>query len=114
MVNVLIYLKSEIDPNQVVKRLLEERIIAKATIDLDNISYEFNEGVLVVKNYSIVTIQTRSLLFTDLVQIVELEFSSEIPIYSLPITQSNTWFDKYIRQQTKHPKELKDEKATKS
>ena len=44
MVNVLIYLKSEIDPHQVVRRLLEERIIAKATIDLDNISYEFNDG----------------------------------------------------------------------
>ena len=49
MVNVLIYLNSEIDPFLVVKRLLEEKIIAKATIDLDNISYEFNDGNLVTK-----------------------------------------------------------------
>jgi uncharacterized protein involved in tolerance to divalent cations len=109
MVNVLIYLKSEFDPNLVVKRLLEERIIAKATIDLDNTSYEFNGGNLEIKKYTIVTIQTRSLLFSKLVEMVETEFSSEIPIYSIPITQSNNWFDQYIREQTKHPKELKDE-----
>jgi uncharacterized protein involved in tolerance to divalent cations len=109
MVNVLIYLNSEFDPNLVVKRLLEERIIAKATIDLDNTSYEFNDGDLVIKKYSIVTIQTRSLLFSKLVEMVETEFSTELPIYSLPITQSNNWFDQFIREQTKHPKELKDE-----
>ena len=109
MVNVLIYLNSEFDPNLVVKRLLEERIIAKATIDLDNISYEFNDGDLVIKKYSIVTIQTRSLLFSKLVEMVETEFSTELPIYSLPITQSNNWFDQFIREQTRHPKELKDE-----
>jgi uncharacterized protein involved in tolerance to divalent cations len=103
------YLKSEFDPNLLVKRLLEERIIAKATIDLDNTSYEFNGGNLEIKNYTIVTIQTRSLLFSKLVEMVETEFSSEIPIYSIPITQSNNWFDQYIREQTKHPKELKDE-----
>lgn len=114
MVNVLIYLKSEIDPRQVVRRLLEKRIIAKATIDLDNISYEFNDGEHLIKNYTIVTIQTRSLLFSNLVEIIEREFSPEIPIYSLPITQSNRWFDHYIRQQTKYPKEIKDEKTTKN
>jgi uncharacterized protein involved in tolerance to divalent cations len=112
MVNVLIYLNSEIDPFLVVKRLLEEKIIAKATIDLDNISYEINDGNLVTKEYTIVTIQTRSSLFSKLVNIVESDFSSKIPIYSLPITQSNNWFDQYIREQTIKPKELKDEENT--
>jgi uncharacterized protein involved in tolerance to divalent cations len=92
--------------------LLEEKIIAKATIDLDNISYEFNDGNLVTKEYTIVTIQTRSSLFSKLVNIVESDFSSKIPIYSLPITQSNNWFDQYIREQTIKPKELKDEENT--
>lgn len=109
MVNVLIYLNSEFDPNLVVKRLLEERIIAKATIDLDNTSYEYNDGDFVIKKYSIVTIQTRSLLFSKLVEMVEKEFSPELPIYSIPITQSNHWFDQFIREQTRHPKELKNE-----
>jgi hypothetical protein len=51
-------------------------------------------------------------LFSKLVNIVESDFSSKIPIYSLPITQSNNWFDQYIREQTIKPKELKDEENT--
>jgi uncharacterized protein involved in tolerance to divalent cations len=101
MVNVLIYLNSDYDPHQLVEQLLNQRLIAKATIDFDNKSYQMEEGEIVVRHYNVLTIQTQSLLFTKLEQFVEREYASSIPIYSLPITQSNSWFDNYVRNQTK-------------
>jgi hypothetical protein len=59
------------------------------------------EGEIIVRHYNVLTIQTQSLLFSQLEQFVEREYASSIPIYSLPITQSNSWFDNYVRNQTK-------------
>lgn len=101
MVNVLIYLNSDYDPHKLVEQLLLQKLIAKATIDFDNKSYQMEEGEIVVRHYNVLTIQTQSLLFTKLEQFVEREYASSIPIYSLPITQSNSWFDNYVRNQTK-------------
>lgn len=101
MVNVLIYLNSDYDPHMLVEQLLRQKLIAKATIDFDNKSYQMEEDEIVVRHYNVLTIQTQSLLFTKLEQFVEREYASSIPIYSLPITQSNSWFDNYVRNQTK-------------
>jgi hypothetical protein len=84
-----------------VEQLFEEKLIAKATIDLDNKSYQMEENGLVIRHYNVLTLQTRSLLFTKLEQFVEKSYGASIPIYSLPITQSNSWFDNYVRNQTK-------------
>lgn len=101
MVNVLIYLSIEHDPHKLVEQLLHEKLIAKATIDFDNKSYELQDGQIVIRHYNVLTIQSRSMLFTKLEQWVKRECSANIPIYSLPITQSNSWFDNYVRNQTK-------------
>jgi uncharacterized protein involved in tolerance to divalent cations len=100
MVNVLIYLHSQKDAMQLVELLLHEKLIAKATIDKHNQSFELKDGKVKIKTYNIVTIQTKSMLFTKISKIVENEFSPETPIYSLPITQSNSWFDDFVRKQT--------------
>lgn len=100
MVNVLIYLNSQKDAMHLVELLLHEKLIAKATIDEDNKSFELNNGNVEIKTYNIVTIQTKSMLFSKISKIVEKEFSPETPIYSLPITQSNSWFDEFVRRQT--------------
>jgi uncharacterized protein involved in tolerance to divalent cations len=101
MVNVLIYLKTDFDPHQLVEQLFQKKLIAKATIDLDNKSYQMEGDDLVIRHYNVLTIQTRSLLFSKLEQFVEQTIGANIPIYSLPITQSNSWFDNYVRNQTK-------------
>jgi uncharacterized protein involved in tolerance to divalent cations len=100
MVNVLIYLNSQTHPEELVELLLKSKLIAKATIDANNESFELYNGEIITKKYSIVTIQTKSLLFTQIVRLVEENYSANIPIYSLPITQSNHWFDEYVREQT--------------
>ena len=41
MVNVLIYLKKEDSAKELVKYLLEEKLIASATIDENNISFNY-------------------------------------------------------------------------
>jgi uncharacterized protein involved in tolerance to divalent cations len=100
MVNVLIYLNSQTHPEELVELLLKSKLIAKATIDANNESFELHNGEIITKEYSIVTIQTKSLLFTQIVRLVEENYSANIPIYSLPITQSNHWFDEFVREQT--------------
>lgn len=100
MVNVLIYLNSQTNPEELVELLLKSELIAKATIDADNESFELCDGEMTTKKYSIVTIQTKSLLFSKIVKLVEENYSANIPIYSLPITQSNHWFDEFVREQT--------------
>jgi uncharacterized protein involved in tolerance to divalent cations len=100
MVNVLIYLNSQTNPEELVELLLKSKLIAKATIDTDNESFELYNGEIITRKYSIVTIQTKSLLFTQIVKLVEENYSANIPIYSLPITQSNHWFDEFVRKQT--------------
>lgn len=100
MVNVLIYLNSQTNPVELVELLLKSNLIAKATIDVNNESFELYNGKITTKKYSIVTIQTKSLLFSKIVTLIEENFSANIPIYSLPITQSNHWFDEFVREQT--------------
>jgi uncharacterized protein involved in tolerance to divalent cations len=100
MVNVLIYLNNQKDAMQLVELLLHEKLIAKATIDKDNRSFEMIDGNVEMKAYNVVTIQTKSMLFSHISKIVAKEFSPETPIYSLPITQSNSWFDEFVRKQT--------------
>jgi hypothetical protein len=43
MVNVIIYLKKEHNPKELVKFLLTEKLIAPASIDENNISYELGD-----------------------------------------------------------------------
>ncbi len=102
MINVIIYLKKEQDPMGLVKQLLRKKLIAKASIDFDNHSYKLsdNEIDFIEETYSVVTAQTRSVLFNDIVAFVEAEFGPSVPINSVPIVASNKMFDTIIRQNT--------------
>ena len=101
MVNIVIYLNDSFDPDRIVESLLEKKLIAKATVDRDNKSYEFGHNGIETKCYSIITMQTKSMLFSEISDIVASQFSADIPIYSLPITQSNKWFDEFVRTNTR-------------
>jgi hypothetical protein len=102
MINVIIYLKKEQNPMELVKQLLTKKLIAKASIDFDNHSYKLadNESDFIEETYSVVTAQTRSVLFNDIVSFVETEFGPTVPINSVPIVASNKMFDTIIRQNT--------------
>lgn len=102
MINVVIYLTKEQKPMNLVKQLLTKKLIAKASIDFDNHSYKLAENGIdfIEETYSVVTAQTRSVLFNDIVSFIESEFGPSVPINSVPIVASNKMFDTIIRQNT--------------
>ncbi len=100
MVNIIIYLNQNHPAQELVNELLEEGLIANASIDKDNISYKKeSEGVVQTVN-TVITCQTKSMLFSTIESLIKQKYGEEIPIYSLPIIQSNSSFDQMIRNRT--------------
>lgn len=100
MINVYISLKKEENAEELVSKLIGLKLIAHASIDSDNLSYIANAGTVTKQIVSLITAQTKSLLFNDIVDYVHAHYKGETKIYSLPITQCNEIFSSLIRSQT--------------
>lgn len=101
MINMIVYLKKQHNPVELVEQLLLENLIASATIDENNTSYEVNNGVLYQQVNYVITMQTKALLFNEIAKIVEAKFGQETPINSVPIVSSNKTFEETIKSKTK-------------
>jgi|694.fasta_scaffold13278_9 uncharacterized protein involved in tolerance to divalent cations len=100
MVNVIIYLKKQDDAKSLVRFLLEERLIASASIDENNVLYKLDDNFLSEEVYSVITSQSKSLLFPVIVSAVRQRIGAETPIVSTPIVASNEIFDQTIKTKT--------------
>ena len=100
MVNIIIYLKKGHDPKELVKYLITEKLIASASIDENNISYELVDAVVSEVMCSVITSQSKALLFNQIVKAVEEKIGEGTPINSTPIIGSNKIFDHIIRTRT--------------
>ena len=100
MVNIIIYLKKEHKAKELVKFLLSEKLIAAASIDENNISYKLDKGMFSEEVFSVITAQSKSLLFTEIVKAVESKLGEQTPINSTPIVGSNKTFDDAIKTKT--------------
>ena len=100
MVNIIIYLEKGQDAKNLVKYLLSEKLIASASIDENNISYELENNTFSEKVYSVITAQSKTLLFNDVVNAVTEKIGFELPINSIPIVASNKLFDTKIKSKT--------------
>jgi uncharacterized protein involved in tolerance to divalent cations len=100
MVNVIIYLERANDAYELANILLVNGLVANASIDEDNISYHLVDNEIVKTINSVVTAQTKSLLFSQIDALINEKYGPNIPIYSLPITQANDTFDNLIRSNT--------------
>jgi uncharacterized protein involved in tolerance to divalent cations len=100
MVNIIIYLEKEHNAKELVKHLLSEKLIASASIDQNNISYELENNNFSEKVYSVITAQSKTLLFNDVVNAVTEKIGFELPINSIPIVASNKLFDTKIKSKT--------------
>ena len=85
---------------ELVKFLLDEKLIASATIDENNISYKLEKSVFSEEVFSVITAQSKSLLFSEIVKAVEAKIGEETPIISTPIVASNRIFDDTVRSHT--------------
>lgn len=100
MVNIIIYLKKEHNAKELVKFLLSEKLIASASIDENNISHKLENDDYSEDIYSVITSQSKSLLFNEIVKIVEAKTGEETSIISTPIVASNKIFDENVRTKT--------------
>ena len=100
MVNIIIYIEKNQDPMPLVTKLLEEKWIANATIDVENESYRALDNQITKTINTVITCQTKSLHFSKIAKIVALINGEKTPIYSIPVTQSNNSFDILIRENT--------------
>lgn len=100
MVNIIIYLNKEQNAKDLVMHLLKEKQIASASIDENNISYELENNTFSEKVYSVITAQSKALLFNDVVNAVTDKIGYELPINSIPIVASNKLFDTKIKNKT--------------
>lgn len=100
MINVMIYLENTHDAEELVSVLLRKQLIASATIDLNNISYVIEGDQIIQNNYNVITAQSKSLLFSEVVKFVEYQYGKHIPIISIPIIGSNSTFNEFITTKT--------------
>lgn len=84
-----------------VNSLLEEGLIANASIDNDNTSYRIENNKIVKNVNCVITAQTKALLFSLIDKYIKENYGEHVQIYSLPITQANSSFDTLIRTNTK-------------
>lgn len=101
LITIYIYLDSKRDAAKLVSGLLQEKLVAHASIDKDNASYSLIGGKIKLQTTYMITAQTKALLFTDIVEYTKSHGPENIRIYSLPITQCNEAFSEVIRTQTK-------------
>lgn len=100
MVNIIIYLKEKYDAKELVKTLLKEKFIASATIDFNNVSHTLENNEITENVYNVITAQSKSLLFTEIVDFIKNKFDEKIPINSIPIIGSNRVFNEFIFNKT--------------
>lgn len=100
MVNGINYLKKQDSAKELVKFLLEKKLIASATIDENNHSYKMENNTFSENVFSVITAQSKSILFNDIVKAVEAKIGLDIPINSTPIIGSNQIFGDVIRDKT--------------
>jgi uncharacterized protein involved in tolerance to divalent cations len=100
MVNIVIYLPQNEYAHALVNELLDAALIANASIDKDNVLYRKEpDGIGQMVN-TVITCQTKSMLFPSIEKWIKEKYGAEIPIFSMPIIQSNHSFDQLIRNST--------------
>jgi uncharacterized protein involved in tolerance to divalent cations len=100
MINVYIYLDSQKNATELVRALMENNLLAHASIDKDNNSFIKIEGKIHEQTNFVITGQTKALLFNHILEYISKQGIENIKVYSLPITQCNEIFGEVIRSNT--------------
>lgn len=101
MVNIIVYLEQAKEAQELVNELLSLKLVANASIDIDNVSYRLAQDDKIERSiHSVITAQTKSLLFSHIEKFIHEKHGEHIPIFSMPITQANHSFDHLIRNST--------------
>jgi uncharacterized protein involved in tolerance to divalent cations len=100
MINVYIAHPNESTARKLAEDLLKNQMVARLSVDYNNHVFEMIEDEIRESTISLITAQTKALLFTDIVAYVHVRYGKNIPIYSLPMTQVNEDLSHLIREKT--------------
>jgi uncharacterized protein involved in tolerance to divalent cations len=100
MINVIIYLKKEHNPHELVKFLLEKKLIASASIDMENKSYLMKDGGLLEEIYNVITAHTKASLLTNIIEASDGKIGEPITINSVPIVGMSSIFNETVKSKT--------------
>lgn len=101
MITVYISLEDQSKAKDIAKALLTEKLVVEVRIDYDNHVFNLVNNKVVERTTCILTMQTKGMLFTEIMDFVQEKFGKEIPVYSVPITQGNESLTNKIRNNTK-------------
>ncbi|EIA07942.1 hypothetical protein [Flavobacterium frigoris] len=85
MINVTIYLKKEQNPKELIQLLLKDKLIASASIDKNNISYNLMEDILSEEAYDVITALSKASLFNAIVAAVEKKLGKKLILTPLQL-----------------------------
>jgi uncharacterized protein involved in tolerance to divalent cations len=97
MINMYFYLDKTHSAEHLVEDLLENGLVAHASIDLNNNSMLKVNGKIKKQICSLITAQTKALLFDKISKYLTDKYHNHIKIYSAPIAQCNETFSDLIR-----------------
>lgn len=100
MLNVYIYLDDKINAEELVQQILQQKLVANASIDVDNNYYELVDDKVEKKVHVVITAQTKGLLFKPLTDFIERNFGKQVPVFASPLVSANFFFDQFIRNAT--------------
>ena len=100
MINLIIYLDHSGKAEELVNDLLNNRLVASASIDSDNEYFTLINGEVTKTIHTVITAQTKANLFSKITDYILKVHGIDPPIFSLPIAQSNDSFAKNIRAKT--------------
>ncbi len=101
MITVYISLEDQSKAKDIAKALLTEKLVVEVRIDYDNHVFNLENNEVKESTTCILTMQTKGMLFTEIVNFVHDKFGKDIPVYSVPITQGNDSLTNKIRNKTK-------------
>ena len=103
MVNIIIYLENELmsKTQELVHSLLEQELVASVSIDEDNSYYIKTNNKIIRTSHTVITAQTKSLMFSEIVAHIKSNISEDVPVFSMPLTQMNVHFNDYIKSRTR-------------
>lgn len=102
MINLHIALPNEKDARNMARDLLKEKLVSRLSIDYQNHVFELKDDEVVESVICLITAQTKALLFNEIVRFIHTKYGDDVPVYSVPITQSFEAFTKQIREKTKN------------
>ncbi|MDX2196077.1 MAG: hypothetical protein NW207_06640 [Cytophagales bacterium] len=85
MITATIYIHGQYDPEDVIKLLIREQLIAFATHDLGITVYRNENGQMKTDNVNVIYVKTSALMYNHLIEHLDTFYPEQYYLFSTPI-----------------------------